>query len=91
MYVAKSSVEIQSLQIFSEFTPKRNHIQMSVEKPLITAQTSLDIRKFIQERNYINVICVAKSSVVIQTLQFIGGFILGRNLINVMSVARSFV
>ena len=36
-------------------------------KTLLTAQTSVDIRKFIQERNYLNVIYVTKSSAEMHT------------------------
>lgn len=73
---------------------------MNVEKPLITIQTSLDIRKFIQERSSVYVISATKSSVIIQALkkkkiiqalQLIRGFILGRNLIDVVSVAKLLV
>ena len=64
---------------------------MSVARPLLTAQTSGDIRKFIQERNYLNVIYVTKSSAEMHTLLVIRGFILERNLTNVMSVAKPFV
>lgn len=42
---------------------------MNVEKPLITIQTSLDIRKFIQERSSVYVISATKSSVIIQALK----------------------
>ena len=64
---------------------------MSVARPLLTAHTSGDIRKFIQEGNYLNVIYVTKSSAEIRNLLFIRRFILERNLTNVMSVARPFV
>ena len=64
---------------------------MSVAKPLLTAQISRDIRKFIQERNYLNVIYVTKSSAEMNTLLVIRGFILERNLTNVMSVASTLV
>ena len=64
---------------------------MSVARPLLTAHTSGDIRKFIQERNYLNAIYVTKSSAEIQTLLVIRGFILERNLTNVMSVASTIV
>ena len=64
---------------------------MSVARPLLTAQTSGDIRKFIQERNYLNVIYVTKSSAETQTWLVIRQFILERSLTNVMSVARPFV
>ena len=40
---------------------------LSVAKPLLTAQTSVDIRKFIQERNYLNVRYVTKSSAEVHT------------------------
>ena len=63
---------------------------MSVSRPLLTANTSGDIRKFIQERN-LNVIYMTKSLAEIQSLLVIRGFILERNLTNVMSVARPFV
>ena len=63
---------------------------MSVAKPLLTAQTSGDIRKFMQDRN-LNVIHVTKSSAESQSLLVITQFILERNLTNVMSVARPFV
>ena len=64
---------------------------LSVAKPLLTAQTSVDIRKFIQERNYLNVIYVTKSSDDMYTLLVIREFILERNLTNVMSVASTLV
>ena len=60
---------------------------MSVSRPLLTANTSGDIRKFIQERN-LNVIYMTKSLAEIQSLLIIRRFILERNLTNVMSVAR---
>ena len=63
---------------------------MSVSRPLLTANTSGDIRKFIQERN-LNVIYMTKSLAEIQSLLIIRRFILERNLTNVMSVARPFV
>ena len=64
---------------------------MSVARPLLTAHTSEDIRKFIQERNYLNVIYVTKSSAKIQGLLDIRQFILEKNLTNVMSVAWPFM
>ena len=64
---------------------------MSVARPLLPAHASGDIRKVIQERNYLNVIYVTKSSAGMNTLLVIRGFILERNLTNVMSVARPFV
>ena len=63
---------------------------MSVSRPLLTANTSGDIRKFIQERN-LNVIYMTQSLAEIQSLLIIRRFILERNLTNVMSVARPFV
>ena len=63
---------------------------MSVARPLLTAQTSGDIRKFMQDRN-LNVIHVTKSSAEMKTLLVIRGFILERNPTNVMSVAKSFL
>ena len=64
---------------------------MSVARPLLTAQTSGDIRKFIQDRNYLNVIYVTKSSAKGNSLLVIRAFILERNLTNVMSVASPFM
>ena len=64
---------------------------MSVARPFLTAQTSGDIRKFIQDRNYLNVIYVTKSSAEGNSLLVIRTFILERNLTNVMSVASPFV
>ena len=64
---------------------------MSVARPLLTGHTSGDIRKFIQDRNSLNVIYVTKSSGEVNSLLVIRVFILERNLTNVMSVARLFV
>ena len=64
---------------------------MSVARPLLTAHTSGDLSTFIQERNYLNVIYVTKSSAEIQGLLDIRQFILEKNLTNVMSVAWPFV
>ena len=64
---------------------------MSVARPLLTAHISGNIRKFIQDRNYLNVIYVTKSSAEKHTLLVIKAFILERNLTNVMSVARPFL
>ena len=70
---------------------------MNVEKPLITIQTSLDIRKFIQERSSVYVISATKSSVIIQALkkkkiiqalQLIRGFIQGRSRMPVVNVKK---
>ena len=60
-----------------------------MEGPLLTAKTSGNIRKFIQERNYLNVIYVRKSLAERLTLLVINRFILERNLRNVMSVAST--
>ena len=64
---------------------------MSVARPLLTGHTSGDIRKFIQDRIYLNVIYVTKSSGKVNSLLVIRVFILERNLTNVMSVARPFL
>ena len=58
---------------------------------LMTAQTSVDIRKFRQERNCINVMYVAEPLAEIHTLPINGEFIPERNHTNVMSVADSSV
>ena len=47
----------------------------------------LFIGVFILERNHINVMCVARSSVILETLLFIREFILERNHINEVYVA----
>ena len=62
---------------------------MSVARLLLTSQTLGDIRKFIQKRNYLNVIYVTESSAEMNTLLVIRGFILERNLTNVTSVASN--
>ena len=49
------------------------------------------IRKFILERNHINVMYVAVAILEAHNLQFIRGFILERNHINVMYVARPLI
>ena len=44
------------------------------QRPLLTAQTSGDIRKYIQDRNYLNVIYATKSSAEVNTLLVIRAF-----------------
>ena len=90
-YVAESLVIIQSSQPIREFILWSSLPNvMSVAKPLI-AHTSGDIRSFIQEKVYINVMYVANSLAKTHTLLLIGEFILERNCISVMTVARFLV
>ena len=64
---------------------------MNIAKLLVHIQPLLTIRQFIQERNHINVVYVAKPSVTGLILQFTGEFILDTNLTCVMSVAKLLV
>ncbi|EHH30361.1 hypothetical protein EGK_11009, partial [Macaca mulatta] len=56
---------------------------MNVEKPLPRPLTSLYIRSSILERNHMNMMYVAKSSVKIHISKVIVGFVLERSLTNV--------
>ena len=64
---------------------------MSVTKISMHVQLQTSIKQFIQKRNRINVIYVAKTSVTGFILWFIGEFMLERNHINVIYVAKPLV
>ena len=58
---------------------------------LIKLQNLEFIREFILERNYVNVICVARLLVILETLQFIEEVILERNHKNEITVASPLI
>nr|KAF6491633.1 zinc finger and SCAN domain containing 21 [Molossus molossus] len=89
--VGKPSVTAQTLPFITEHTWWTGPMTVSVEKPSVRAQISLNISECTLKRHHISVKIVGKLSVVKAASFDTIEYTLGRNLINVMNVGRALV
>lgn len=89
--VGKLSATVQTSPFITEHTWWTGPTTVSVGKPLVRAQTSLNISECTLKRHHISVKIVGKLSVVKAASFDTTGYTLGRNLTSVMSAGRALV
>ncbi|XP_025779074.1 zinc finger and SCAN domain-containing protein 21 [Puma concolor] len=89
--VGKLSATVQTSPFITEHTWWTGPMTVSVGKPLVRAQTSLNISECTLKRHHISVKIVGKLSVVKAASFDTTGYTLGRNLTSVTSAGRALV